>query len=572
MTPPRSVTTWARLEPQTRNQKLTGGLEARVADPLWLLGRQWQVGEFQGEDAGSPVVTEIEGESDRLASFRARDGTAAEYDPVTTPLEALVEREQVRPTQAEIEESGRRDLREAARTGLHFHRLLARADLDHDVTAFREPLRLSRPSSDIDDESRRFVDVIGGRVLDGDRLYWVLQDRDPDAAVAPVLFGESVPDDEPYQEAAESFLTWYEDMYDEPAGGESPTWRSDRMEYDFDVVARTSDEPGGMGETVLTAKEYVGGRLDWDDFSVGDGEPSIPPEERDAEPVSERLLPTAIAFPGMPAPRWWEFEDASVDLHRLDVGTVDLSRLAFSEFVLVAGDDWFITPIEVPIGSLTRIESVAVTDTFGERTPIKPTEAAGPGDWSIFRYETEGRDPGLFVPPVLADSVETEPVESVVFGRDEMANVAWAIERTVESWTGRPIDRFEATPKTPPEATSTPSVDATLVYDLATDVPDYWYPLVPESVDESIRLVRGGVLDPNELASDQPLGRILEPDEPLALQDEEVPRAGIEVTRSYQLARWIGGATHLWCGRYKRPGRGEATSGLRFDQAIERDE
>ena len=30
-------------------------LQAQIRDPLWLLARQWQVGEFAGDDAGSPV-------------------------------------------------------------------------------------------------------------------------------------------------------------------------------------------------------------------------------------------------------------------------------------------------------------------------------------------------------------------------------------------------------------------------------------------------------------------------------------------------------------------------------------
>ena len=35
------------------------GLEARVHDPLWLLGRQWQLGEFEGEDAGTPLTVRV---------------------------------------------------------------------------------------------------------------------------------------------------------------------------------------------------------------------------------------------------------------------------------------------------------------------------------------------------------------------------------------------------------------------------------------------------------------------------------------------------------------------------------
>lgn len=63
-------------------------------------------------------------------------------------------------------------------------------------------------------------------------------------------------------------------------------------------------------------------------------------------------------------------------------------------------------------------------------------------------------------------------------------------------------------------------------------------------------------------------GRILNPDSrvPLAVYEEEVPREGARVTRNYQLARWLNGSTHLWIRR-KQVGRGEGSSGLRFDTA-----
>jgi hypothetical protein len=64
----------------------------------------------------------------------------------------------------------------------------------------------------------------------------------------------------------------------------------------------------------------------------------------------------------------------------------------------------------------------------------------------------------------------------------------------------------------------------------------------------------------------EPQGLIFDPRHELLLQgDEEVPREGARVTRSYQYSRWIDGSTHLWIGRRKRPGRGEGSSGLRFD-------
>lgn len=63
----------------------------------------------------------------------------------------------------------------------------------------------------------------------------------------------------------------------------------------------------------------------------------------------------------------------------------------------------------------------------------------------------------------------------------------------------------------------------------------------------------------------EPQGLIFDPRHELLLQDEEVPREGARVTRSYQYSRWIDGSTHLWIGRRKQPGRGEGSSGLRFD-------
>ena len=49
-----SITSWIRLEPRRRDD-MSEAVHARVYDPLWMLARQWQTGEFQGEDTGTPV-------------------------------------------------------------------------------------------------------------------------------------------------------------------------------------------------------------------------------------------------------------------------------------------------------------------------------------------------------------------------------------------------------------------------------------------------------------------------------------------------------------------------------------
>ncbi len=53
---------------------------------------------------------------------------------------------------------------------------------------------------------------------------------------------------------------------------------------------------------------------------------------------------------------------------------------------------------------------------------------------------------------------------------------------------------------------------------------------------------------------------------PFFVNEEEVPRAGVIVQRTWQRARWTSGETYLWLGRSKQAGRGEGASNLKFDQ------
>jgi hypothetical protein len=142
----------------------------------------------------------------------------------------------------------------------------------------------------------------------------------------------------------------------------------------------------------------------------------------------------------------------------------------------------------------------------------------------------------------------------------------FGVERIVEGPAGQPVNRFEDYQANRSERER---AEAPLTYRLATRIPDYWIPLVPvQSADKrSVRLVRGRLMtsanDGTTLPA--PRGRILEPGKPLSLFEEEVPRSGARITRAWQYARWTDGSAHLWIGRRKQPGRGEGSSGLRFD-------
>src|SRR5687768_11322879 len=103
---------WNRLEARPRKSEFDEVLKAAIHDALWMLTRQWQFGEFQGEDTGSAVLARIMMETTRVTRFKHRDGTISDYDD-SVPLEAFVERQPVMY-----------DLRFRATAGQHWLRLL----------------------------------------------------------------------------------------------------------------------------------------------------------------------------------------------------------------------------------------------------------------------------------------------------------------------------------------------------------------------------------------------------------------------------------------------------------------
>ncbi len=65
-----SITTWTRLEPHPREGSMQRSLQAQIRDPLWMLARQWQVGEFLGDDGGSPVQATLGVEQRSITTYR----------------------------------------------------------------------------------------------------------------------------------------------------------------------------------------------------------------------------------------------------------------------------------------------------------------------------------------------------------------------------------------------------------------------------------------------------------------------------------------------------------------------
>jgi hypothetical protein len=571
-----SVTVWTRLEPHPREGSMQRSLQAQVRDPLWLLARQWQLGEFAGDDAGSPVQATMSVQSRPLTGYAADDsGVAAVAFDQTLALEAHVERVPVTL-----------NVRGAAQLGRHvedaIRAALPAAAAQTAIAALRDayPIAATAPPDAAEDAlGRAMRATLAGRVVDGLALagaYAIFQSGGtPDPPLPPEAT-------QPQVAAALAALVAYRaSLYSEPSGDSA--WRSRRLDYAATVTSTAVAPGAAAADTVaLVASDFRGGEMDWFSFSLAepvddgapadDGPAATPP---DATVQTFTFLPGHVTFRGMPASRWWDFEDGMTDFGALTPDKVDLATLLVMEFALVFGNDWFVVPVPTAVGSLSQVTTLVITDSFGVRTVVEPTESLPIGDgdsvWSLFKLTGGGeRSPYLLMPPSLGVVMEGEPLEDVLFLRDDMAAMAWAVEHRLQGPMDAPLDALQLAfdhdaalpaPPLPPQVPGGPKQ----TYVLETSVPDNWIPMVSVVAPSGARYLRRGVLVRPGRGDVHAAAELLEPQHPLFVADESVPREGAEVTRCFRRIRWSDGSTTTWLAHRTRPGRGPGWSGLAFD-------
>ncbi|GAA4728028.1 hypothetical protein [Phytohabitans rumicis] len=556
-----SITSWQRLEPVPRDPAMPG-LAGRVADPLWMLARQWQVGELTGEDTGSPVRVDLTVEIAHLSRYRpgVPDGIAGSPLDRTLPLEAVVEAEPPAPPG---------DQRAAAVAGARLLALLGPLAVQV-RTGLLAAHAIDPPPAYADPAVGRRAELLRRQVPDGHKLHAALAAAHKAGDVTTALPGLDRRDQAALAAAATAatgWLDWYATRA-VPAGGTPPAWRPDRLEYELSVAAAGATS---ADERVLVANDHDGGRLDWWSFELHQG--ATLGANRDAAPdeVTSSTLPAGLVLTGLPASRFWEFEAGEVNLDAVSAAPEDLGRLLLTEFAVAYGNDFFLVPVEVDAGSVASVRGLTVRNTFGETIPI-PTAAdadrtAGRAPFRLFQPTVgAGGTPGGAVPllilvPGAAPGLEGEPVEEVLLARDEMANVAWAVERRVPGPDGRAAERAEAlhraTPQTP-IADGSPHAPS-LHYQLATGVPANWLPLLPHPTAAS-----GAARPVLRLRGPTPTGRLLTPG--TEIHAERLGRTGVTLHRRAERARAGDGRTVVWMSRRRATGRGESSSGLRFDQ------
>lgn len=564
--------TWTRLEPQSTAGDPRPGVEARVHDPLWMLGRQWQLGEFEGEDAGTPLTMRVVTRTksvDRWAPA-PRDGQDADEVEVrplgSAPqdvLEPFVEGEPVEVSSPGLRaraEAGAALLSAIEEAGLGKHRatIVARCPLD------RNPL--SHPGGDqapLDPQWLRLIRMLdGAAMVDAENFCEAIEAAGglpawlaPGEAAARVALLNVI----------NPWLAWYRAEVSPAPGGED-SWIGERLEYRFSI---------GVGDTVLAAPAHDGGDIEWYTFDPAPGAAlAQPPEgERGEETrIVHALLSSPLRYAGMPADRLWEMEDAQANLGVVETEPWDLARLLVAEFALTYGNDWVVLPVDVPFGSLTTVESVIYTNTFGERFVVKPTTQVSPdGHWRMFTVAdgTGASVDGLLIPPGAVAVQDGPPIEEVLFLRDEMANMAWAVERAVQGPSGSSRDRARERDGVPSFGRG-PVQKAQLDYQLQSSVPGRWIPFLPRTSGyRAVDLLQGTMTRPDGTPI-HPLGRTLKRADLAKLKDAEVPREGVLVRRQFSMTRRADGSYLRWKSRRVSVGRGEGASQLAFDSAIPR--
>jgi len=513
-------TLYRSVEPARPLGDLARGVRADVADPVWFLARQWQLGEHQGEDASSPVVVEAHVAHTKIEY----DATRPHLDPTVIPAEALLEAE------------------------------------PDDWWTIGRRYRLGRAAGPLIEALPTPPSLVALRFGELPAPYERLRGAFDGLAIfrAGLLAGNAI---------------W----------AEVPSPPPDRWQPDA-LVHRAAFR---TGDVELVVPDHGGGEVDW--YSA-DGAPRAAGHAPAF--TIRRALPSRLRYPGAPGPRWWQIEDHAVDIGGFSPDRSHLATLLFLDVALAHRDDWFSFPVPSPFlprddpppsaGVIVRLAHLKVKDTFDEwwdlRIPPSTDDApeAWSRPWSLFR--THGLDrSALVVWPTVTAPLASEPLDDIVVGVDEDANLLWAVELEVD---GVPLLANAEAPEAQRE--TTPTGSRAFRYLPSSTLPSHWHPYRIEhsaKVGGPARVfVQGLVADltgpaptlragPHSLLLGGPSGS--GPGRGHELSPSAIPSTGLRLHRSWVLGRGTDGKPVLWIERRRVPLLGGPVSPLRFDVLAE---
>ncbi len=361
--------TWIRLHPDSTDDTMVTSVQARIHDPLWLLGRQWQFGELRHDGGATPIDVRVDGTSSPLTRLRGgiTGASATGSVPIKSaqiPLETLVERETV-------PETGLDNLRLRTEAGLQFVRMMRAAGMDGRVSFWVAESPFVRPDMD-----------------------WATPGSDgrgrPDGAgwLTPrVIRARLAPEQRAAIEGAEATSS---------ARGLRGRQR--------DSIRRRADHRRGIRSTSSTRsppREWErrrsgtrGTRVRRRPARVVTTSSTAPGHWATGTATPRRAfrIPAPLDFAGMPNPRFWTFENPGVRFDQLALLSnpeqpPSPATLMVLDFALSYSDDWFLIPIALDAWTIYETTAVAITDVFGDTTFATPPD----GRWNMFRLDLHGR-------------------------------------------------------------------------------------------------------------------------------------------------------------------------------------
>lgn len=345
------------------------GLRARVADPVWFLTRQWQLGELQGEDASTPVVVNAAPRHTPISYTRSRP----DLDPTVVPAEALLEAEP-----GDWWTIGRR-----LRIGRVVAPLLDGLVDDASRFAFGT---LPSPYDEL------------GREIDGRAVYLsgVLAGNAAWAGVPSPVTDRWSSSELDYSAAFEAGGTALQANGHD--GGDVDWYTVDGAPGRDAMLSPPESEPP-VRQVVPGHLRYPGApnprwwQLEDREVDIGGFAPDR------AHLATMLLLDVALAH----SDDWFSFPVPPPRHPATDPSS----------------------------GVLVTLETVTVRDSFGQVWDLTPPPATGPGAWSLFH--TAGlSEAQLLIWPVAVAPQAGVLLDDVVIGVDEDANLAWAVELRAE--------------------------------------------------------------------------------------------------------------------------------------------
>ena len=610
----------SRIESRTRNADMTDALRMRVYDPLWMLARQWQLGEFKGNDAGTAMSVQCTVGTRDIGSFglgaEKQDGRRSrqlESDVSEKPIEPLVEQidREITPLvrvesamyyidllRLRLKASELRPIIDSLRKQFP----LDPADFDGYGSSSVETDAVQAFTREQNSRLALFSEAYRDKAFDGYKLYlslnatWNTKD----------------------QPEKKTYINWFRKRY-LPVDGQQGAWVDQKLGYDFEFK-------NSAGR--FKAEDYTGGRVSWYSFDC------VAPIQgnQNENIVKIPTLPTLATYPGAPNKRLWQFEDRKVFMGNSSEMQAK-GNVAFLQYATMYGNDWMICPLQTEIGKYLTVKSIQIRDSFGIPTTVKRRAGNEPESnnvsfgqrWQMYTnapadIDTGQQADGLLFPPSLISTQEGETIEEVSLLRDEMANMVWGVEQRADDGCGSTLDTNllaakvkdfieEGNREILDSATYKVSKDedgnvdihtddrkAALRYVVQTSVPLNWIPFVPQHLENEkgyedflggrevilrrgkmpLAVLKEGTKDelPQYLPV-RPLTSILRKgiegskEKPLFINEEEVQGVGTVLRKNCQRSRWLKGETYNWMGYYKQIRNTQGVSGLEFDKLLD---